>query len=133
MSEFTSAPPPSGGVTWADHKGKLLVIEPLSLEAGIATTFGTTDAVRANVYVLTAPGEAEDFEDTLVFPKVLAGQLKRSIGQKVVGRLGQGNAKAGQSAPWLLEEATPDDLEKAQAWIAARKPAPAVQSAAAPF
>lgn len=130
MSEFTSAAPPSGGITWADHSGKLLVIEPLALETGIATTFGTADAVRANVYVLTGPGDSEDFEDTLVFPKVLAGQLKRSIGAKVVGRLGQGNAKAGQSAPWLLLEATPDDMEKAQAWLAARKP---VTSAAPPF
>lgn len=131
MSEFVSASPPSGGITWADHSGKLLVVEPLAFETGIATSFGTSDAVRANVYVLTGPAESEDFEDTLVFPKVLAGQLKRSIGHKVVGRLGQGNAKAGQSAPWLLEEATADDLEKAQVWLAARKPQ--ITSAAAPF
>lgn len=133
--EFTSAAPPSGGVTWADHKGKLLVIEPLSYETGIKTVHDRTaegsDAVRANVYVITGPGESEDFEDTLVFPKVLQGQLKRQIGKKVVGRLGQGQQKPGQSAPWILAEATADDIAKAQAWQAARS-TPAFASAAAP-
>lgn len=130
MSEFVSAAPPSGGITWADHKGALLVIEPLSFEAGIQTSFGAADAVKANVHVLTADG-SEDFDDCLVFPKLLASQLKSQIGAKVVGRLGQGTAKPGQSAPWLLEAATDDDLAKAQAWLTTR--APQVTSAAAPF
>lgn len=131
MSEFVSAAPPSGGITWADHKGKLLIVEPIALEQGIQTVHGLSDAVKANVHVLTGPGESEDYLDTLVFPKVLAGQLKGQIGNKVVGRLGQGAAKPGQSAPWLLEEATPDDLTKAQEWLAKQKPA--VTSAQAPF
>lgn len=132
MSEFISAAPPSGGITWADHKGRLLIIEPLALEKGIPTAFGDADAVRANVYALTSPTEADEFMDTLVFPKLLASQLGRSIGAKVVGRLGQGTAKSGQSAPWLLEPATADDIEKAKAFIE-KKSAPAVTSAAAPF
>lgn len=131
MSEFVSAAPPSGGITWADHKGKLLIIEPLSVEAGIQTSFGAADAVKANIHVLTGPAESEDYPDALVFPKLLASQLKGQIGNKVVGRLGQGVAKPGQSAPWLLEEATADDIEKAQAWLSKQKPA--VTSAAAPF
>lgn len=131
MSDFVSAAPPSGGITWIDHKGALLVIEPLSVESGIHTTFGDADAVKANVHVLTGPAESEDYPDCLVFPKLLASQLRGQIGRKVVGRLGQGSAKPGQSAPWLLEEATPDDLKKAQEWLT--KQAPAVTSAAAPF
>lgn len=133
MSEFVSAAPPSGGITWENAKGKLIVAEPLSVETGIQTTFGVSDAVRANVYVITAPGESDDYEDTLVFPKVLAGQLRRSIGGKVVGRLGQGQAKSGQSAPWLLEAATDDDIAKAQEWLAARTAKPALTGAAPPF
>lgn len=131
MSEFVSAAPPSGGITWADYSGKLLVIEPLSFETGIQTSFGASDAVKANVHVITGPGESEDFDDCLVFPKLLASQLKGQIGRKVVGRLSQGVAKPGQSAPWLLQEATPDDIQKAQEWLS--KQAPAVTSAAAPF
>lgn len=129
MSDFVSASAPTGGIQWADHKGKLLVIEPLSVESGIQTAFGTADAVKANVYVLTGPGESEDFPDCLVFPKLLASQLRSQIGNKVVGRLSQGQAKSGQSAPWLLDAAGPEDIEKAKAYLAAKS----VTSAAAPF
>ena len=130
MSDFVSASAPSGGIDWSDYKGKLLVIEPLSYETGIKTSFGDADAVRANVHVLTGPAESEDYEDTLIFPKLLVGQTKNQIGRKVVGRLGQGVAKPGQSAPWVLEPATEDDIAKAREWDAKRKPA---FTSAAPF
>lgn len=132
MSEFVSAAPPSGGIKFDDYKGTLLVIEPLSVEAGIQTAYGSADAVKANVYAITGPGSSDDYEDCLIFPKVLAGQLKSQIGKKVVGRLGQGQAKPGQSAPWLLEPAGDDDLAKAQEWLNNRAK-PAVTSAAPPF
>jgi hypothetical protein len=132
MSDFVSAAPPSAdGIKWADYKGSLLVIEPLSFESGINTSFGSADAVKANVHVLTGATESDDYEDCLVFPKLLASQLKNQIGHKVVGRLGQGQQKPGQSPPWVLEEASAEDLQKAQTWLEARKPA--VTSAQAPF
>lgn len=130
-NDFVSAPAPSGGIKLDEHQGKLLIIEPLSIETGVQTAYGPADPVCANVHVLTGPGTSEDYPSALIFPKVLAGQLKGQIGKKVVGRLGQGTAKPGQSAPWVLEEATADDLTKAQEWLA--KQAPAVTSAAAPF
>lgn len=130
MSDFVSAAPPSGGINWTDLKGKLLVVEPLSVETGIKTAFGDSDAVRANVHVITGPGESEDYDDSLVFPKLLQSQLRGQIGKKVVGRLGSGVAKPGQSAPYLLDEATPDDLAKAQEWLSKRA---APVSAKAPF
>lgn len=117
MSEFVSAAPPSGGITWSDHKGALLILEPLSYEEGINTAFGTADAVKANIWVLNGPDSADEFPEALVFPKLLASQLKSQIGNKVVGRVGQGVAKPGQSAPWILEPATPDDIAKAQAYL----------------
>lgn len=132
MSEFVSAAPPSGGITWADHQGRLLIIEPHSLEVGIKTAYGDADAVKADVHVITGPGASEDYPDCLVFPKLLASQLRGQLGNKVVGRLGNGVAKPGQSAPWLLEAATDDDLAKARDWLAGRS-APAVTSAEAPF
>lgn len=131
MSEFVSAAAPSGGIKFDDFKGALFIVEPLSQETGVQTAFGSADPVRANVHIITGPDSSEDYPDTLIFPKVLAGQLKTQIGKKVVGRLGQGTAKPGQSAPWLLEEATADDIAKAQAWLA--RQAPAVTTAAAPF
>lgn len=132
MSEFVSAAPPSGGIEWASIKGSLLIVEPLSVEQGVQTVHGPADPVRANVYVLTGPDTADEYADTLVFPKVLAGQLKGQIGKKVVGRLGQGTAKPGQSAPWVLDPATPEDIEKAKSFLE-KQTGPAVTSAAAPF
>lgn len=137
MSEFVSAAPPSGGITWADHKDKLVIIEPLSFEPGIQTSYGVADAVKANIYVLTGPNEAEEFNEGLIFPKLLASQAKGQIGKKVVGRLTQGQQKPGQSPPWMLAEASADDLEKAKAYLANKgvtsAAAPAQQSAQAPF
>ena len=134
MSEFVSAAPPSGGgITWGDHKGALLIVQPLSYEAGINTSFGVSDAIKADVYVLTGPDTADEYLETLVFPKLLASQLKSQIGNKVVGRLGQGTAKPGQSAPWLLEEATTEDIEKARAFLAKSQPVVPAAQAAAPF
>lgn len=132
MSEFVSASAPTGGIDWSQHKGSLLIIEPLSYEEGIQTAFGAANATKANIYVLTGPDTADEFPEALIFPKLLASQTKSQIGKKVVGRLGQGTAKPGQSAPWLLEEANSDDIEKAKSYLAA-KSGPAVASAKPPF
>lgn len=132
MSQLVSAAPPSGGIKWEDLKGKLLVIEPLSFEQNIQTAYGSADAVKANVFALTGPKESEDYIETLVFPKLLASQLRSQIGNMVVGRLSQGVAKASQSPPWVLEQATPDDLAKAEAWVREHS-APAIASATPPW
>lgn len=129
MSEFVSAPAPSGGIQWDEHKGKLLIVEPLSVEHDIETRFGKSDAVRANVYVLTGPDDAEEFIDTLIFPKILQSQTRGQIGKKVVGRLTQGEQKSTQSPPWVIAEASSDDIEKAKAYLSKQT----LTSAAAPF
>ena len=51
----------------------------------------------------------EGTDGVLVFPRVLQSQLKPKVGQMVLGRLGQGTAKPGQSAPWMLTEPTDAD------------------------
>lgn len=117
VKQITSATP-STFIEWGDYSGKLLVVEPLDVEKDVKTVHGMSDAVRANVYVLTGPGESEDFEDVLIFPRVLQGQTRRRIGELVVGRLGQGEAKKGQNAPWILLEANEKDLKKAQDFVA---------------
>ena len=129
---FTAPSAPSGGITWGDHKGALLLVEPQSFEAGVQTSFGAADAVKATVHVLDGEGAGESYTDTLIFPKLLVSQTKNALGEKVLGRLSQGSAKPGQSAPWLLSEATADDITKAEAWVKEHEK-PAVTSAAAPF
>lgn len=125
--QLTAAAPASTGVTWEEFENKLLVIEPLELEKGITTvhskTPGDTDAIRSNVYVITKKdgSAAEEFEDTLVFPKVLQGQLRKVVGKGVVfGRLVKGEKKPGKNAPWTLADPTPADTKAASAFWASK-------------
>lgn len=128
---FAAPAAPGDGIQFKDHLGALLLIEVLGFEEKIKTSFGENDAVRANVHVIDGPGEGDSYDDTLIFPRLLVSQTKKAIGQKILGRLGQGNAKPGQSAPWLLNEATAEDTAKAEKWVADH--APSVTSAEAPF
>lgn len=127
---FAAPAAPGEGIKWQDFNGALLLIEPKEVATGIQTSYGTTDAVRADVAVLDGPHAGATIPDTLVFPKVLQGQLKSQIGAKVLGRLGQGTAKPGQSAPWLLSEATDQDKQTGMQWL--QQNATAQPAAAAP-
>jgi hypothetical protein len=106
MSLFT-APAAGGGsdVRPADLEGHLLIIEPQEYCDAIPTSMGDKDAVRVTLHDIT---ESATHEDVLWFPKVLVGSLKGRIGQKVLAVLGKGTAKPGQSAPWVLIDATTD-------------------------
>ena len=68
----------------------------------------------------------------LWFNVALRNALKTKINQKVLARIGQGTAKPGKSAPWILIDATGDaaSLAKANAYLGSA-PAPA-QAAPAP-
>lgn len=127
---FAAPAAPGEGIQFKEHIGALVLIDVLGFEEKIKTSFGDNDAVRANVHVIEGAGAGESYEDTLIFPRLLVSQTKKSIGQKVLGRLGQGNAKPGQSAPWILAEASADDIAKAESWVAQH--APSVTSAASP-
>lgn len=128
---FATPSAPGDGMTWEDHNGSLLLIEVTGQEFKVTTSFGDKDPVRANVHVIDGPGKGESYDDTLVFPTLLVSQLKGQIGQKVLGRLGQGTAKPGQKPPWILGEASAADTELAEAWV--KENQPATTAPAAPF
>lgn len=117
MTNPFATPAAASGLDLEALNGKLLLITPLKVEEGISTNFGLKDAVRADVVVLDGPDAGSENADTLIFPLVLIGQLRSRIGQKVLGRLGQGQAKPGQKPPWKLSEATPADQEIGMAWL----------------
>lgn len=117
MSMFT-APAAGGGsdVRPADLEGHLLIVEPQEYCETIPTSMGDKDAVRVTIHDVT---ESATHEDVLWFPKVLVGSLKGRIGQKVLAVLGKGTAKPGQSAPWILVDAStePDAVKAATAYL----------------
>lgn len=133
-SAFAAPAAPAAGVQWAEYQGALLIFSVKAIETGISTAYGESDAIRANVAVLDGAGAGEEHEDVLVFPKVLQSQLRSRVGQMVLGRLGQGQGKPGQSPPWMLEAATAADEQVAAQWLAQRNApvAPAPAPAAAP-
>jgi len=134
MSPFAKPAEPSSGIDYSALKGALLMIKVIFVEDHIPTVHTRpgekNPAVRADVTVLDGPQAGHAYQDTLVFPKVLQGQLRSRVGQLVLGRLSQGEAKPGQSAPWKLDAATPADEQVAEAFLRT-KSTPSVTTPAA--
>jgi len=130
-SDQFDRPASSSGIRWEEHLGRLLLIEPHSVETEVRTVHGERDAVRADVTVLDGPDAPVVCNDTLIFPSVLISQTRSKIGRRVLGRLSQGVAKSGQKPPWTLTEYTEADATVASRYLANRSrrtvttPAPA--------
>ena len=98
-----SAPSQGTMLKPADVEGHVLVVEPSEYVANITTAFGESDAIRVTVHDIS---DAETYSDVLWFSSALVGSLKGNIGKRVLGVMGKGVAKAGQSAPWILVDAS---------------------------
>jgi len=116
MSDFND-PRQSTGIEWASLKGSLLLIKPHEQVHGIKTAYGESDAMRADVIVLDGDETDTVYADTLIFPKLLQSAVRPFIGGMVLGRLGQGQKKPGQSPPWTLSAATEDDKKVGRAYL----------------
>ena len=101
----------------AAHKGELLLIDVLEHVETITTEFGEARPIRCNIAVLDGEHKGDVAEDTLLFGVALINSLKGKVGKKVLGRLGQGVAKPGRSAPWLLDDPTEDDKATARKYL----------------
>jgi hypothetical protein len=119
MSDTFSDPGTGGGdqLPLAELKGSLLLVTVIKETDEIETKFGPNTAIQANVAVLDGSLKGETFDDVLIFPRVLKGQLRGSIGGKVLGRLGQGENKKG-NPPWQLAAATNDEKETGTKYLA---------------
>ena len=102
----------SNSVRPADLEGHVLVVQPLEYVNSISTSFGEKDAIRVNVHDIS---DKESHDDVLFFGTALIGSLKRDIGKTLLGKMGKGEAKAGQSAPWILIDLTSNEKAVAAA------------------
>lgn len=107
----------SDSVKPADLNGHLLLVTPLEFKESITTAFGDSSAIAVDLVDLDTN---EEFHDVLFFGRGLIANLKSNIGAQVLGRMGQGIARPGQSAPWILEAATDADTAKAVAYVQAK-------------
>ena len=101
----------------ADLQGHLLIITPTAYKTGITTSLGEAEAIECDVVDLDTNDE---HYSVLFFNVALRSALKPNIGSQVLARIGQGIAKPGKSAPWILLDATNDaaDVKKATDYIA---------------
>lgn len=125
--------PETGGDKWtnADHENELIV---LTVKGTGKDTFdnGEAEFIIADITVVEGPSAGESFEESWVFGRVLFGQLKRKIGRTFVGRIVKGQAQKGKSAPWQLDPVSPEDTQRAVAFMTERhRPEPAGTTAAA--
>jgi len=111
---------PSSGVKITDLEGRLLLVFPTEHREAIQTSFGPADAVIADVVVLDGPDSPKKEYGVMLFQKKLQGQTRPKVGtgRAVLGRLGKGIAKAGQSAPWQLKDPTPAEADTARRYLA---------------
>lgn len=112
--------PASGGSGFraADHLGELVVFVGCSLEADIDTTFGSTNAARVEITVpLDGENAGEVYYDSLIFGKALVPSLANAQGPIVVGRMAQGEAKAGQNPPYILTDPTEEEEKTVLKWL----------------
>lgn len=124
FDDFVQPAAPGNPVEWATLRGHLLVMQVLEAIDHVPTVHTApgekSPAVRVNLYVLDGPHAGEDHDNTLVFGVALRGQLAPNVGRKVIGRLSQGQASPGKSAPWLLAQATDADMAAAREWASRR-------------
>lgn len=130
---FVAPTAPQGDmVKPADLNGHLLIITPIAMREGITTSLGEADAIAVDLVDLT---DGVEYHDVLFFNKALVSTLNNNIGNQVLARMGQGIAKPGKSAPWILLDATQDAndvklatdyiIKQAEGILAAPTPAPA--------
>ena len=102
---FAAPSSQSESVKVADLAGHLLIITPTEYKVGIETVHGKAEAVEVEVVDLDTK---QTHSSLLWFNVALRNALKNKIGQKVLAKIGQGAAKPGKSAPWILIDATGD-------------------------
>lgn len=132
MSTPFQQPSPGGDkVPVAELVGNLVLIWVREYRTGLPTVHGEKDAVAVDVHVLDGPHGGEVFDNGLLFQGALIGSLKPAVGgDPVLARVGQGVAKPGQNAPWILNPFTDADAQVAMGYIQRMKP-PVQQPAAA--
>jgi hypothetical protein len=85
-------------IVFDDVNGSLLLFTVHSVEHGIETAFGESDAVKCDVAVLDGDQKGTTFENTLIFPRVLQGALGPKVGKKVLGRRQEGRSGVDRQA-----------------------------------
>ena len=91
-----------------DDMGAAVLVRPESFTANMKTDSGESDVIRCDWAVLDGPNRGALRSNALIFNKGMVRDLKKVLdGPQIflVGRVYEGNAKKGQSAPVLFADA----------------------------
>ncbi|HEX5523646.1 MAG TPA: hypothetical protein VFX53_09375 [Pedococcus sp.] len=126
MTDPFDGPGSISSLKWEEYENRLVLITPLLAVDKFTTTLGEGPVIRADVVVLDGPGSPIEIRDTIIFPKVLQGQIRGNVGtgRSNLGRVGKGEKRPGQSAPWVLGEPSAADKDIARAYLKANPPRP---------
>jgi hypothetical protein len=116
---FESPASQTSSVRTADLLGHLCIFSPVEYETDVQTVNGTSDVVVVDIVDLDADGGTE-YDGVWFFSVGLRNALKRYVPDgKVLARIGQGAAKPGKNAPWILVDATGSagDVARATAYV----------------
>ena len=106
-------------IKWEDHKGQLVLIWART-EKSFTWEGESRDVIEGDVVVLDPPGSGPiEYKGVFIFPKMLQGQIRQNLGRNRpnLGRVGKGEAKPRQTAPWILLEANEQDKKMARAYL----------------
>jgi hypothetical protein len=95
------------------HNGHNLIFVNSRIEEG-DFGFGDTQTAVADVICFNCK---QAWQNQRVFGQFIVGRLAQSDGKIVAGALVQGEAKAGRSAPWMLDDLNDDELTDIQAYL----------------
>ncbi|MBX6723775.1 MAG: hypothetical protein IRY92_11170, partial [Dactylosporangium sp.] len=116
----------------AEHLGRLVLIYARSFRENVPTSFGAADAVAADIHVIDNPGGVAVFTNALLFQRAIVASLRDAIGgDPVLARIGQGIAKPGQTAPYILQPYSDADAAVATAYVNSLPKQPFQQAAPA--
>lgn len=113
--DTAEAPPRSDFIKPKDLVGRLLGFEVLNFERQVErenSKYGPKDTVYANVTVLDGPEAGHVYSNSPIDTTVLVRQLKKKIGEKVLGRLDRDFDNRGA---YYLADPTDEDVKIAEA------------------
>lgn len=122
-------------VKWADHLGQLVLIWPHLQKPFTFQDGKVGDVIEARVVVLDPPGgQPVEYDQTVVFPKRLQGQIRSNIGKNRpnLGRVTQ-QPEPGKNPSWVISEPTEADKQLATRFLTGNvttvPPQPSTQAA----
>lgn len=126
--DLFDGPGSTTSIKFTDHEGQLALIWARA-EKQHTYDGETKDVIQGDVVILDPKNSGPiEYKNTMIFPRVMQGQVRGNVGtgKPNLGRIGKGEAKPRQTAPWVLLDPTEADKKMAVAYLQNpnAKPAP---------